>query len=114
LQYLLRVSVLNVGTAPSYISSTGSISLRVIVDGKEVENSTLLVPDETNPEPGACVEPGRKLVYHFYLNALHQRIRDGQEVFPVEVLVTDEIGNVYSAPIPENLREELLVLPKLK
>ena len=61
-----------------------------------------------NPEPGAALEPGRKHIYNFPFDVLAQIKTRGDEVFPVEVVVTDEIGNIYSAPIPESLREKIL------
>jgi hypothetical protein len=109
---LLQVSVLNVGTVPSFIGSTSSISFRVIVDGKLEPVVFLDFGDEImkriNPEPSAALEPGRKHTYHFPFEMFAQVRTRGDEVFPVEVVVTDEIGNTYSAPIPENLREKML------
>jgi hypothetical protein len=84
----------------------------VIVDGK-LEPLTFLVVDNEilrriNPEPGTALEPGREHTYSFPFEMLHQIKKKGHEVFPVEVLVTDEIGNVYSAPITDNLRRKIL------
>ena len=109
---LLQVSVRNVGTSPSYIASINSIRFMVIVDGK-LEPLTFLVVDNEilrriNPEPGTALEPGREHTYSFPFEMLHQIKKRGHVVFPVEVLVTDEIGNAYSAPIPGNLRERIL------
>jgi len=109
---LFQVSVFNVGTVPSYIGSSSSISFRVIVDGK-LEPVVFLdlgneIMKRINPKPGATLEPGRKHTYSFPFEVLAQIKTKGDEVFPVEVVVTDEIGNTYSAPIPENLREKML------
>lgn len=111
-QKLLQVSVLNVGTAPSYIGSISSISFRLVVDGKSESVVLLDLGDEVmkriNPEPGAVLEPGRRLTYHFPFELLGEIRARGNEVFPVEVVITDEIGNVYSASIPGDTRERIL------
>lgn len=109
---LLQVSVLNVGTVPSYIGSITSISFRIIVDGELKPVVFLNLGNDTlkliNPEPGAPLEPGRKHTYNFPFEILAQLRTKGKDVFPVEVVVTDEIGNTYSAPISEKLREKIL------
>lgn len=106
----MLVSVLNVGLSTSYISR---ILIRAIVDGElkyfflfdfEGEMTKLL----NNPQPGASVEPGRKLEYRFPFEVLQQISADGNEVFPVEVLVYDEIENVYSSTLSDNLRSMIL------
>lgn len=107
---LFQVSVLNVGTVPSYV---GSIRFRVIVDGESKLLGMIPNPDDEimkrlNPEPGTAVEPGRKQVYHFRFTDLELMKVHGSSVFPVEVLVYDEIGNAYSEPIPEDLRDKIL------
>jgi len=106
----LFVSVMNVGASPSYVSS---VSFKVIVDG-EVMNMSILNLDnqllkQINPEPGAIVEPGRKLEYKFPFDMLREVImRQGKEIFPFEVIVQDEIENVYSTPIPDNLIDKMV------
>ena len=60
------VSVLNIGAAASYVSS---VAFEAIVDGQE-QNLTFINFDNEllrhiNPEPGAVVEPGRKLDFKF-------------------------------------------------
>jgi len=104
------VSVLNVGTVPSYVSST---RFRAIVDGESRFLDMLFNPDDEtmkriNPKPGTAIEPGRKQDYKFRFTDLSDMKRLGSNVFPVEVLVYDEIGNVYSEPIPQDLRKKML------
>jgi hypothetical protein len=109
---LLQVSILNVGTVPSYIGSVSSISFSVIIDGKLEPIVFLDLGDEIlrriNPEPGTALDPGRKHTYSFPFEVFAQIRAKGSEVFPVAVVVTDEIGNAYSAPIPQDLREKML------
>lgn len=104
------VSVLNVGTVPSYVSS---ICFRAIVDGESRFLHMLPNPDDEimkrmNPRPGTAIEPGCKQDYRFRFTDLVQMKRLGSKVFPVEVLVYDEIGNAYSETIPEDLRKKML------
>jgi hypothetical protein len=56
-------------------------------------------------------EPGRKHGYYFRycnFNELTRKYQDAQYIFPMEVEVEDEIGNVYREPIPDNFRADLL------
>jgi hypothetical protein len=106
---LFQVSVLNVGTVPSYV---GSIVFVAIIDGDR-KNLTALNIDNPmmeliNPKRGTPLEPERQATYHFPFAALHQFKEQGREVFPVEVIVYDEIGNAYNAPIPDSLRDKIL------
>lgn len=104
------ISVLNVGVAASYVSS---LSFKAIVDRTEKNIFIVNFGNEllklTNPEPGAVVEPGRKLDYGFPFQMLRKLLKtQGTEVFPYEVRVYDEIGNVYSSKIPENLIDKIM------
>jgi hypothetical protein len=109
---LFQVSVLNIGTAPSYIAS---IAFKLIVDGKFDwffwENYFQAAPEIkslNNPDFGTALEPGRKHLFSFPFDLLSGLKQRGREVFPDEVLVYDEIGNIYSAAISENLRNKLI------
>lgn len=106
---LFQVSVLNVGTVPSFVSS---IVFRVIIDGESEYLQILDTGNEwmklLNPERGTALEPGRKQVHHFPFELLRQIKARGNEVFPVEIIVHDEIGNTYNATIPDHLRNKML------
>jgi hypothetical protein len=106
---IFLVRVMNVGVVPSYIST---ISFKSIVDGEEKNLFILNLENELlkqmNPEPGAVVEPGRNLDYRFTFDILHGLKTLGKEVFPFEVRVYDEIGNIYSTKIPEDLSKKIL------
>ena len=104
---LFQVSVLNIGTVPSYVSS---ISFIAIISGERQQLYLLNFGDpimEHNPRPGTPIEPGRKLTWHFPYEAVRKMKKKGKDVFPVEVVVYDEIGNTYSAPIPESIRDQV-------
>ena len=71
---IFQVSVLNVGTVPSYVSS---IDFRAIVDGESKILFMLPNPDDEvmkrlNPKPGTAIEPGRRQVYSFRFADLQQ------------------------------------------
>lgn len=105
----LIVSVLNTGTIASYVDS---MQLKVIADGKpmcislplEFGNEKIKLPN--NPKYGDALEPGRKQEFHFLFNMYMRKL--GNDVDPVEVLITDQIGNTYTATIPEELKIKLL------
>ncbi len=107
-----RVSVANVGTATSYIDHIG---IRLIVDGQSKRGRLINNPRDTLLGPLSSsvetpLEPGRKHQYNFYLDGVVNRIVKGTEsaVFPAEIEVEDEIGNVYSSPIPGDVRERMV------
>lgn len=107
-----EVSVLNVGTRASYVSS---ISFGAIVDGESRFLHVLPDPGDwvirqLNPRPGTPVEPGSRQTHKFRFADLAFMKTVGTDVFPVEVIVSDEIGNRYSEPIPEDLRNKILGL----
>lgn len=106
----LYVEILNIGTVPSYVNS---ISFKSIIDGDikylhliNIDNELLR---EINPEPGTKLESGRKQVFSYPMRMLYYQFRNfGEDVFLSEVIVRDEIGNTYSAVIPEALGEMIL------
>lgn len=107
-----RVSVANLGTATSYIDHVG---IRLIVDGHSVRGRLLTNPRDTLLGPvsatvGTPLELGRKHEYNFYLDGVINRLVTGAEstVFPADIEVQDEIGNIYSAVIPEDVRERMM------
>ena len=102
------VSVLNVGLVPSYVRS---VLFKAIVDGKIMSFQTLdfnnRIMSMLNPKPSTAVEPGRKLTYYYPLDVLREMKKPAKEVFLVEVIVSDEIGNEYRAPISGYLQSTI-------
>jgi hypothetical protein len=100
----LQVSIMNTGTVPSYISA---ISFKAIVDGKQkyfyMLNLGDPILDRINPKFGTPLEAGRKQVFNYPFEVLQRIKKQGKEVYPFEVVVTDEIGNQYSTIIPVEL-----------
>lgn len=110
---LLQVSVLNVGTVPSYIASIG---FKFIVGGETrlffwanaYQEAFPEMKLLKNPRFGTALEPGRRQVFRFPFYVVHKMKENVRNAFPIEILVYDEIGNMYSAMIPEELRKKML------
>lgn len=109
LREVLEISVLNVGAATSYV---GSVNFVILVNGELQYLNIFNISDPImvfNPQPGTPIEPGNMLGYRFPLDELRRHLaKVGTEVLPVEVLVSDQIGNKYRAAIPEGFRSTLL------
>jgi hypothetical protein len=110
---VLCVSVLNIGLAPSYISS---IRFQMLVEG-ELQLHSCRHDDLGGGDAGYIssymgepLEPGRKQLFFFGFRRIGEMMkRLGSNVFPVEVQVHDEIGNVYSEAFPEEMRNKLRI-----
>ncbi len=61
-----------------------------------------------NPRLGTALEPGRRHTIRFPFHVIHMMKENAKDAFPVEILIYDEIGNVYGVTIPEELREKLI------
>lgn len=110
------ISILNTGTVPSYINSIG---IGVIIDGKICEGTFYdfinpLVP-LPNPEHEKPLEPGQKRNYPFSAPELSIQLkRLGENMFPKEVYVHDQIGNRYKETISDDLATWLLSFPSIR
>ncbi len=103
----LSVSVLNVGSATSYIDPP---RFDAIVDG-EPKRIFFYRPTHPlmslNPQGSFVLDPGRKQVYFYPLEVLRTVKEEGRNVFLTDVCVTDELENEYTAVIGEGLRESI-------
>ena len=108
---IITIAILNEGTANSYISS---VSFKGIVEGEFrmlhflPHNHPLIA---LNPQSGSLIEPGRKLEYRYPRQLLRDANDRGKDIFLVEVVVEDELGNQYSAPFQDNIRKWILLGP---
>ena len=111
---LFQVTIQNIGTVPSYISTIG---FKFIVDGEKrwvgwwediYQELSSAMGELKNPRLGTALEPGRRHTIRFPFHVLHKMRENAKGAFPVEILVSDEIGNVYSVTIPEELRERMI------
>ena len=108
----LCISVLNVGSAASYVEK---FTFHGITNGEQTGFQPNKLADEEllryNPTQGTAVEPGRRQSHHFRLSNLAQQMKkQGDDFFPSDIRVHDEIGNVYSEIIPENFKNQLIDL----
>lgn len=90
------ISVLNTGEATSYIdyiafklNIDGSIQMFQVIDKLDAFNNPY------NPKVNSPVEPGRKLSFTYPINTLMMIKNAGNKVFPIEIIVKDELGNEY-------------------
>jgi len=104
----LEVAVLNVGSETSYVER---VDFRNIVDGEE--RLAMEVPFPAGHHPLGSdpfrrpLPPGRKQSFRYFASKFAS-IEPKGRVFLVEAMVQDEIGNTYSAPFTEEVRQFLL------
>jgi hypothetical protein len=109
---LLQVSVLNVGTLTSYVSSIG---FQFIVNGEKrlflweeaYKEAFPEMKSLKSPKLGTPLEPGRRHVFRFPFYVIREITKNVKDAFPVQVLVYDEVGNIYGTAIPKELREKM-------
>jgi len=107
---VLCVGVLNVGAATSYISS---IKLKILVDGK-VMYALPSLPHPARPDPlgnpkfGQPVPPGKRQDFRYPFEMFWNLKSEAKGAFfRSDVIVWDEIENVYSVSIPDAIRKEI-------
>lgn len=107
----LLVEVLNVGAVPSFLNLS-AVEFICHIDDK-LDPARFFYPRDSrigriHPDPTKGLEPGRRQTYFFPL-ADFRHLRDrGENIFPLEVQVVDEIGNRYSEKITEEIRNLLM------
>ena len=107
---VLCIGVLNVGAATSYISS---IKLKTLVDGKVMY--ALPSPAHParqdpmgNPKFGEAVPPGKRQDFRYPFEMFwNLKSETTGAFFLSDVMVWDEIDNVYSVSIPDVIRKEI-------
>lgn len=105
---VFTVDILNVGLVPSYIRS---VVFKIILDGQIMifyPPFNNPIANKINPPFGIALEPGRKQTYIYTFDMLRAMKGKGNEVFPLEILVFDEIGNEYRAAIADDQRRIIL------
>ena len=108
---ILVVSVMNTGEATSYIDN---IKFKVLFDG----NVRYLLPAPlppaydplANPRLGEPLTPGRSYTfrYSFAMFTDQQTETGAKELFLAEVMVWDQIDNLYTLDFLEDIRDEIL------
>jgi hypothetical protein len=113
----ISLEVQNVGTVPSYLDAN-AIKLFCIANGKE-QGIGLYLDNEflrfLNPTKPIMLNPGRRQSYFFpqsYFAEIIQNIESWyntkEKIFPVEIQVHDEIGNIYRGALNDDLRNTII------
>ena len=107
---ILCVGVLNVGAERSYISA---IKFKILVDG-EVRYALPSPPHPArldplgNPKFGEPVPPGKRQEFRYLFEMFWNLKSEAKGAFFLsDVMVWDEIDNVYSLSIPDAIRNEI-------
>lgn len=112
---ILTVVMANTGTCTSYVDS---IAFRLIDSGaaysrKIVNAITPSLVNYSNRNYSPIVLPGRKQQYCYDLIKSCQALaQDNPNGFPAEIEVRDELGSVYTAPIPDTTRKAMIAAMK--
>lgn len=107
---LLCLAVMNVGSRTSYLES---IKFKVLVDGELKYCVKPVHPDVSdplgNPKIGDPIEPGKNQSFNFQFEFFrNKKIQYGSSnFFLVEILVLDQIDNVYTIEIPDEIQESI-------
>jgi hypothetical protein len=102
---LICITIRNVGEATSYIDN---LKFKALIDGKVQYLMPSPMPRGhdplNNPSRGAAVRPGQSLSFNYYLEMLRSARRSATEFLLVELMVWDQIDNLYTCEISEELR----------
>lgn len=106
------ISVLNIGAGTSYVSS---IKFTYLING-EIRYA---IPSPmhpysrdpmANPKFGEAVPPGKRQDFRYSYEMFHNLKAEAEtkgEFFLSDIMVWDEIDNVYAAPVSDDIRNEL-------
>ena len=102
---ILGLSVMNIGESTSYLAN---IKFKVLIDGKIIYFMKSPLPKACdplcNPAFGEPIEPGKCQEFRFPMEMFRNKSRLEQEYFLSEVMVWDQIDNLYSLEISEEIR----------
>jgi hypothetical protein len=102
---LICITIRNIGEVTSYIEN---LKFKALIDGKVQYLMPSPIPRGYdplhNPSRGAAVQPGQSLSFNYYLEMLRSARRSATEFLLVELMVWDQIDNLYTCEIPEELR----------
>jgi hypothetical protein len=106
----LGISVLNTGEGTSYVSS---IKFKYLSNGKIMYAMPSLIhpyrhDPMANPKFGEPIPPGKRQDYRYLFKMFHNlKAEANGDFFLSDIMVWDEIDNVYSVSVTDNTREEL-------
>ncbi|MEO8325530.1 MAG: hypothetical protein ABI618_06755 [Nitrospirota bacterium] len=104
----IDITIRNVGEATSYIAN---LKFKALIDGKVQYIMPSPMPRGhdplNNPSSGAAVRPGQSLSFKYYLEMLRSARRSATEFLLGELMVRDQINNLYRCEIPDELRSAI-------
>jgi hypothetical protein len=106
---VLCLTVMNIGEATSYLSK---IQFKIFRDGKVLylmnfPHHPCQIDPLANPKFGEPIEPGRSVDFRFFFAMFQQRASEDGAFFLDSVIAWDQIDNMYSIKIGEDIRELL-------
>lgn len=106
---ILCLTVMNVGEATSYLSS---IKFKIYQQGEVGYFMKSPIPPNqidplANPKMGEPIEPGRSAEFRFPFIVFQRYAEEKDEFFLDSVVVWDQIDNLYSLEISNEIRELL-------
>ncbi len=108
---LFQVNIMNIGTIPAYISN---VSVETNVDGEVLYMYILDFADQylklINPSTDIPIQPGAKTTYHIRFESLNRIHLKGDVVIPTNIVVVDQVDNIYKTPIPEKYKKRIRLL----
>ena len=106
---ILFLTVMNVGEATSYLSN---IKFKALIDGQVSYFMKAPIPSTeidplANPRMGEPIEPGRNAEFLFPFSLLQEHAKGKKQYFLDSVMVWDQIDNLYTQGISDELRNEI-------
>lgn len=100
---------MNIGEATSYLSN---IKFKALIDGEVGYFMKAPIPSTeidplANPRMGEPIEPGRNAEFRFPFSLLQEHAKGKRQYFLDSVLVWDQIDNLYTQAIGDELRNEI-------
>jgi len=106
---ILCLTVMNIGEATSYLSK---IQFKSLGEG-HVCNFVRTPPPPPYPDPlanpkmGESIEPGRSAEFRFPFSIFQERVKEKGEYFLDEIMVWDQVDNLYTESFSDELRNEI-------
>lgn len=105
---ILCLTVMNIGDGTSYLSN---IKFKALVDGQVSYFMKSPLPAGldplANPRMGEPIEPGRSAEFRFPFAMFQEHAKGKREYFLDAILVWDQIDNLYTKSISDELRNDI-------
>jgi hypothetical protein len=105
---ILCVDVMNIGEAISYLSN---IKFKVLIDGQLQYLMPSPLPTGhdplVNPRLGDPIQPGQSQEFRYFFEMFLSVRRRACSFLLAELMVWDQIDNLYTCEVPESIRQEI-------